>query len=191
MNNISEFQKSFSDVFKVFLLVVLTVSTAVFAATSAASAPSPKKPEFMFVQIAEDVKVDPATNTFRLVKVNQQTVYFSDRPERIAGHINLARYLEEWTAQAGKDSFKADPPNAVLSVYEPGKSDNTLAAVKITNPVVDGADLIYSYKFIEGKLPAAGGATSLFIDWIGVGGGVGRGFHGVGVGFRGPGWRGW
>jgi hypothetical protein len=35
----------------------------------------------------------------------------------------------------------------------------------------------------------ATGATSLFIDWIGVGVVVGRGFHGVGVGFRGPGLR--
>jgi hypothetical protein len=38
-------------------------------------------------------------------------------------------------------------------------------------------------------MPAKGGPTALFIDWIGVGGGVVRGFHGVGVGFRGPGWR--
>lgn len=31
-------------------------------------------------------------------------------------------------------------------------------------------------------MPANGGATSLFIDWYGVGGGVGPGFHGVGGG---------
>ena len=30
-------------------------------------------------------------------------------------------------------------------------------------------------------MPKAGGATALFIDWIGVGGGVGPGFHGVGA----------
>ena len=59
----------------------------------------------------------------------------------------------------------------------------------ISNPKVDGSDLVYSYKLIGGALPAGGGATSLFIDWIGVGGGVGFGFHGVGVGFRGPGFR--
>jgi len=29
--------------------------------------------------------------------------------------------------------------------------------------------------------------TALFIDWIGASGGVGRGFHGVGVGYRGRG----
>jgi hypothetical protein len=36
-------------------------------------------------------------------------------------------------------------------------------------------------------MPKAGGATALFIDWIGVGSGVGPGFHGVGAGARGVG----
>ena len=146
-----------------------------------------EKAQLMFVQISEDVKVDPATSTFRLVKVNQQTLYFSDRPQRIAGHLKMADYLKESTAQAGKDNFGEDPPNAVLSAYEPGQPDNTVVVVEITNPAVDGAYLIYSYKIINGKMPASGGSTSLFIDWIGVGGGVGRGFHGVGVGRRGRG----
>jgi len=61
--------------------------------------------------------------------------------------------------------------------------------VELTEPRIDGSDLIYTYKLIEGKLPASGGATALFIDLIGAGGGVGRGFHGVGVGRRGPGVR--
>ena len=74
-----------------------------------------------------------------------------------------------------------------MSVYEPGKSDNTLAVVEITDPKVDGSDLIYSYKLIEGSFPAGSGATTLFIDRIGIGGGVGVGYHGVGVGLRGPG----
>jgi hypothetical protein len=189
MKKLSEFCKDLNYACLVFVLAAVMLSMAACATTSTTSSTASDKIQLMFVQIAEDVKVDPATSTFRLVKVNKQTLYFSDRPERIAGHINMARYLEEWTSQAGKDNFKADPPNAVLSVYEPGKADNTLATVKITNPVVDGADLVYNYKLIEGKLPAGGGATSLFIDWIGVGGGVGVGYHGVGVGLRGPGWR--
>jgi hypothetical protein len=59
--------------------------------------------------------------------------------------------------------------------------------VEITNPVTDGADLLYNYKMINGTMPTAGGPTALFIDWIGAGGGVGRGYHGVGVGYRGVG----
>jgi hypothetical protein len=61
--------------------------------------------------------------------------------------------------------------------------------VEIFDPKVLGKDLVYSYKLIEGKVPASGGATSLFIDWIGPGGGVGPGFHGVGAGGRGVGLR--
>jgi hypothetical protein len=181
IGNFSKLQKHFRVA---FLLAGVMLSMVACATTSTTSS---QAPQLMFVQSAEDLKVDSAASTFRLVKVNQQTLYFSDRPVRIAGHLKMADYLKEWTAKAGKDNFGADPPNATLSIYEPGQPENTLVVVKITNPVVDGADLIYSYKIIDGTMPAGGGATSLFIDWIGAGGGVGRGFHGVGAGGRGPG----
>jgi len=146
-----------------------------------------EKVQLMFVQTADDLKVDD--NTLRLVNVGQQTLYFSDRPVRIAGHLTLSDYLDEWKAGAGANDFANDPPNATLSVYEPGHSDNTLAVVEISHPVINGDDLVYSYQLIEGPMPKAGGATALFIDWVGVGGGVGPGFHGVGVGRRGVGIR--
>lgn len=165
------------------------VMLVMVASASAQTTKSSTSPQYMFVQTAEDLKVDSANSTFRLVKVNPQTLYFSDRPKRIAGHIKMGDYLEEWTKKAGKDNFQADPPNAAISVYEPGQPDSTLAVVKITRPRIDGSDLIYNYKLISGKLPASGGPTALFIDWIGPGGGVGAGYHGVGVGARGPGVR--
>jgi len=187
MKKLSEFYQRLSYARQVFLLAAAVVlSMAALATTSTAA---PETPQLMFVQSAEDFKADTAKSTFRLVKVNQQTMYFSDRPQRIVGHIKMADYLKEWTAKAGKDNFGADPPNATLSVYEPGKAENTIVVVKLTNPVVDGADLVYTYKVLNGTLPANGGPTALFIDWIGVGGGVGPGFHGVGVGGRGVGWR--
>lgn len=189
MKYLSEYLKHLNHAHQAFLLAAVMLSMAVCVATFTASAAASETPQYMFVQIAENVKVDTAAKTFRLVNVNQQTVYFSDRPVRIAGHLKMADYLKEWTAKAGKDNFGEDPPNAVLSVYEPGQPDNTAVVVEINHPKIDGSDLIYSYKLIEGSLPAGGGATSLFIDWIGVGGGVGRGFHGVGVGRRGPGVR--
>jgi hypothetical protein len=145
------------------------------------------KVQLMFVQTAEDLKADE--KTLRLVNVGQQTLYFSDRPVRVAGHLTMPAYMDEWQAGAGPDDFASDPPNATLSVYEPGRSDNTLTVVEISHPVVDGNDMVYSYRLIEGTMPKAGGATALFIDWVGVGGGVGPGFHGVGVGARGVGFR--
>ena len=179
--------KLYESVSRVCLGLLLAAPALSLAACATTSTTSSGVPQYMFVQSADDLRVDPARSTFRVVKVSQQTLYFSERPQRLAGHLTMADYLKEWTAAAGKDNFGADPPNAALSVYEPGQANNTLVVVKITNPVVDGADLVYTFKVIKGTMPAGGGATSLFIDWIGVGGGVGRGFHGVGVGRRGPG----
>jgi hypothetical protein len=147
------------------------------------------KPMLMFVQLSASAVIDRAAGKIRLVNLSPQTVYFADRPVRLAGHITLENYMKEWTSKAGADNFSKDPPNAALSVYEPNQADSTLAIVEIRNPKIEGADLVYDFKLIGGTLPASGGATSLFIDWIGVGGGVGVGFHGVGVGYRGPGWR--
>ncbi len=157
-----------------------------------AGADEPKKVDenkiqLMFVQTADDFKADG--ETLRLVNVGKQTLYFSDRPVRIAGHLTMPAYMDEWKAGEGPDNFGSDPPNATLSVYESGRHENTLAVVKISHPVIDGKDLLYNYKLINGTMPKAGGATALFIDWIGVGGGVGPGFHGVGAGARGVGLR--
>jgi hypothetical protein len=146
-----------------------------------------EKIQLMFVQSAENLKADD--KTLRLVNVSPQTIWFTDRPVRKAGHVTMANYMKEWTAAAGKDNFSKDPPNATLSVYEAGDADNTLTVVEIFDPVVQGKDLVYRYKLIEGKVPTSGGAVALFIDWIGPGGGVGAGFHGVGAGGRGVGVR--
>lgn len=170
------------------LLVAAAVALAGCAASPAPSADAGKSQvQLMYVQSAEDLRVDVSASTLRLVKVNQQTLYFSDRPQRVAGNLKMADYLKTW--KEGRDNFGADPPNATLSVYEPGRADPTLVVVTIMKPVVDGADLLYTYKIVDGTMPANGGTTSLFIDWYGIGGGVGPGFHGVGVGRRGIGWR--
>lgn len=166
-------------------LLIAAVSPLSALLTPAAAAES--KAQFMFVQSSERLKADG--KTLRLINVSPQTIYFTDRPVRMAGHITMPAYLKEWTAAAGLNNFSKDPPNATLSVYESGKESNELTVIEISQPVVEGRDLVYRYKVLEGKVPATGGAVALFIDWIGVGGGVGPGFHGVGVGGRGVGVR--
>ena len=187
MKKFSEFPKRFTRARQAFLLAVVMFSLVACATNPTTSPTASETPQLLFVQVAEDFKADTAAKTIRLVNVNQQTLYFSDRTFRIAGHIKMDDYLKEWTAEAGKDNFSVNPPNAALSVYEAGKHDNTLVIVEVSDPQIDGSDLIYSYKLIEGSLPAGGGPTSLFIDRIGIGGGVGPGRRGVGVGRRGPG----
>ena len=145
--------KSLGNLYRHHQLLLVILFTAAMLSTAAgqtASTAPAKTTQLMFVQSAEDLKVDTVKSTFRLVKVNQQTLYFSDRPERIAGHLKMAQYLAEWGKAEGADNFSNDPPNAILSVFEPKQDDNTITVVKISHPVVDGDDLVYSYKIIQG-----------------------------------------
>ncbi len=170
---------------EVLISAALAAATMASLSTQAAAADAPM--QLMFVQSADSLKADD--KTLRLVNVAQQAIWFSDRPVRQAGHLSLKEYMKEWTAAAGPNNFSKDPPNATLSVVQPGKDENTLTVLKISEPKLDGKDLVYRYTLIEGQMPKSGAETALFIDWIGVGGGVGPGFHGVGVGRRGVGWR--
>jgi hypothetical protein len=146
--------------------------------------------ELLFVQTAQAFQANPEENTLRLINVSPQTLYFTDRPNRIAGHANLERFVANW--DQGDDSFKSNPPNATLSVFEAEQHENQLVVVELMDPVIDGQDLVYGYALIDGEMPQSGGVASLFIDTIGrPGGGVGAGYHGAGVGARGPGAAGW
>ena len=174
----------FNSSVAMFLMTVLPVVTGSAIAQAAEKNPPV---ELMFVQTSEKMVSDD--KTLRLVNVGKQTLYFSDRPNRVAGNLTMPAYMDEWKAGAGPDDFASDPPNATLSVYEPGNPVNALVVVEISRPVVEGNDLVYNYKLIDGTMPKSGGESALFIDWVGVGGGVGPGFHGVGVGARGVGVR--
>lgn len=172
------------------ILAVVALAAGGFCLPIAtASLAEDRAPEFMFVHTADGFVADTEAKTFRLVNVSQQVLYFSDRPDRIAGHLTMQNYLDEWTEV--EDNFNDDPPNAALSVYEPGESNNSIAVVEITMPTIEGNDIVYHYDVLDGSIPANGEETALFIDKIGLGGGVGVGYHGVGVGVRGPGVTGW
>jgi hypothetical protein len=118
--------------------------------------------DFLFVQNAR--KVAYADGKLTLKDVSPVTVMFSDRPQRIAGHMATKRFVPFW--KEGKDSFLKDPPNATLSFAE----DKQLAdvVVELRDPVLEGENLTYEVKALEGKLPPEGGLASLFIDIIGM-----------------------
>jgi hypothetical protein len=90
------------------------------------------------------------------------TLFFSDRPARVSGHIDTAKFLGAWGADAGDDGFAADPPNATLSILGGETPVNTV--VELREPKRDGKKISYAVKVLEGKIPDAFGEASLFID---------------------------
>ena len=70
----------------------------------------------MFVQTAQGIESDGAKLT--LQGITPSTLYFSDRPQRVVGHMATTDFVDLWAT--GDNSFETDPPNAVLSFLEPG-----------------------------------------------------------------------
>ena len=119
--------------------------------------------ESMFVQTARGITSDGATLTLR--DVTPSTLFFSDRPQRVVGHMTTAEFVELWGE--GDNSFEADPPNAVLSFVEPGDDAPTDAVIVIKNPSLMDGQLSYSVDLLEGTVPNEAGPVTLFIDPFG------------------------
>lgn len=143
----------------------------------------------LFVQGAAAVEADTEAKTISLVGIAAQTIYFSDRPNRVAGIAATDTFVEHWAT--GEDSFASNPPNATLMIYDRDTQENQASVLVLKDPVLAGDTLSYHYELLAGNEPANGGAAGLFIDTFGPGGGVGASYHGVGVGARGPGATGW
>src|SRR5262245_38243238 len=126
---------------------------------SRAAQPSTKV-ELLFVQNATSGSFDGTTLTLRGVG---PTLFFSDRPERIAGQVGTSDFVGHWTK--GADNFAASPPNATLSVF--GAKEIGSSVVVLTNPKLDRNTLSYTVKVLEGKPPASFNEASLFIDILG------------------------
>jgi hypothetical protein len=125
----------------------------------------PKEADCLFVQNAKSMTYDKAKGKLTLRGVSPVTIFFSDRPERVAGNMLTTGFVPFWSE--GKDSFSKDPPNANLSILE---KDKALADVVVTlrSPALKGEDLTYDVNVLEGDMPAKGGPVSLFIDIIGM-----------------------
>lgn len=137
---------------------------AALVAAGGALAEDAKVADFLFVQTARATVYDADAKRLTLQGVSPVTLFFTDRPERIAGNMETARFVPFWGE--GKDSFLQDPPNADLSLIEDGKLQQVV--VELRDPVLDGEDLHYTVAVLKGEMPASGSEASLFIDVIGM-----------------------
>ena len=127
---------------------------------------SQQKVELLFVQNSTGIEYNKAKSTLRMKNIAHSTLFFTDRPVRMAGHYHTRdEFLPLWSE--GPDSFAKNPPNATLSMLEVGKPDLVNAVVNLRNPRMQGKDLIYDISIIEGTVPPSAGEAVLFIDILG------------------------
>ena len=135
--------------------------------------------QFMFVQTASSGtwmpdSTEPGLFLLTLTGVSAQTIYFSDRPDRIVGVVTTGEFMDTlgFTPE--------NPPNAAV-VTRAGQDEDVLV-VELIDPVFDAEALTLTYRarvledyhesglsFLAGRqddleLPASFDEASLFID---------------------------
>jgi hypothetical protein len=116
-----------------------------------------KEPSYLFVISGTSGSLDGDTLTLNGVP---NVVYFSDRPDRVAGHLSLEKFVESWNK--GSDSFKADPPNATLSMLNKDGAKNVVVEL-MTLEQKDGS-VVFKVAVLEGVLSQTFKESTIFID---------------------------
>jgi hypothetical protein len=149
----------------ILVTLFLTVAGLGYAQDS-----EPAEMSLLFVQNAQGVTYDSASKTLTLKGISPVVTFFADRPDRVAGHVLLPGFIKIW--DEGSESFKKDPPNASLSIFD-GKQVQSVV-VELADPRLEAGQLSYTVlQVLDGELPASGGASSLFIDGFLKGGALG------------------
>jgi hypothetical protein len=144
-------------------MIPLILLLAVFVGTVAGDSKE-EEIEWLFVQNARAVTLEDGVLT--LDGVSPTTVFFSDRPERLAAQGLTSEFVTFWTTGGGSDNFRKDPPNATLSIVTEATAEDIV--LTLTNPRLDGDTLRYDVSVLEGRDQVEGGPTSLFVDVIGM-----------------------
>lgn len=95
------------------IFLLLSINGLGFAVTKS-NDKAKQKLSLLFVLASKEATISkgPDGLVLTLKDPNKKVLYFSERPNRVAGHIALATFVKGWSK--GKNSFKADPPNAVF-----------------------------------------------------------------------------
>jgi uncharacterized protein YjbI with pentapeptide repeats len=146
----------------------------------------------LFVQVGTEgslLKTGDEEDTYLLTLrgVSQSTIWFTDRPDRTAGHFRTGLFIENWAV--GDDSFADNPPNAALEIMD-GTDEADLLVIELFDPEYDAMNDKLSYKVkvlrdAEGGLesfstradhaaaiPEHFGRAAIFIDSRGFGPGI-------------------
>jgi len=116
-----------------------------------------KEPSYLFVISGTSGSLDGDTLTLNGVP---NVIYFSDRPARKAGHMSLSNFIESWNK--GSDSFKADPPNATLSVLTKDGAKNVV--VELMSVKQKSGSVVFKVAELDGTTPRDYKVSALFID---------------------------
>ena len=137
----------------------LLISFTLFACSHEKEANN-NEPEWLFVHTADSAQV--LNKTTVLMPLSRDIFAFTDRPYRKHLYLNGEQFVSLWSEDSS-NSFKADPPNAVLTWVD--KEEVKELEVVITDANFDGNSVIYSIYDSLGPNLDSIEYVSLFIDY--------------------------
>jgi hypothetical protein len=144
---------------------ILTVATALVTGlffNSSAIAEDAKPAEWLFVHTAQTAEMTSATTL--VMPVTRDIFAFTDRPNRMHGYMNAHEFVSLWDESEG-DTFKADPPNAVLTWVDGDEMKEAELLIISAETVSHGREIAYEVKLEAGHTPVDQlGRGSLFVD---------------------------
>ena len=143
---------------KILLALVMAMGTQSVAAEDAA-----KPAEWLFVHTAQTAEM--TSDTMLVMPVTRDIFAFTDRPNRMHGYMNAHEFVSLWDEGEG-DTFKADPPNAVLTwVDGDGEMKEVELLILNAETVSHGREIAYEVKLEAGYISAGNiGVVSFFVD---------------------------
>ena len=139
--------------------VTAAVATALLASPVAFA--EVNTPEWLFVHDANTVEIRDAG--VMVVPVEREIFAFTDRPYRKHGYLNAHEFVSLW--EGGEGSFRADPPNAVLTWVENGEVQEREVELQSARVADHGRMIHYEFVTEDGEADV-GSITdaALFID---------------------------
>lgn len=128
------------------------------------------KVELLFVQAAANGSLTPSDQGYTLTfqHGSGQTIYFSDRPERLTGLLPTSELVAQWPFE------DESPPNAALAISNAEDASAQIVVGVLSSPTWDAASVTLSYGFwmLTDDIPAGSptpisssfDAATLFID---------------------------
>ena len=140
------------------------------AAAQSSTPEAAKNIELLFVQAAATGTLTPSDQGYTLSFRHDsgQTIYFSDRPERLTGLLPTAELVSQWPFES------ESPPNAALAISNANDENATVLIGVLSTPdwSPDSATLSYGFWMLIDDIPAGSptpvptsfDAATLFID---------------------------
>ena len=144
---------------------ILTAATALITGlffSSSAIAEDAKPAEWLFVHTAETAEMTSATTL--VMSTTRDIFAFTDRPNRQHGYLNAHEFALLWDKGEG-DTFKADPPNAVLTWVDGDEVKEAEVVITDVSVSENGRMLFYTLDVEVGSLDIGMiNYASLFVD---------------------------